>query len=190
MIQAVDYVMSATTCFLRKDNSSSNNTFDNVPYFHDGEDFLCPEDEKHNCTKSRRLDRLVKFSHVRRKDDLFPETFQQCLNKLLSADSPVPFPNTNNETNSTSVTDTDSHFAYDPHRKNILPEHYAGAAERGSGWGEGAFYLLNTVDDGRGHRIWSKVGYITCSGERDLKTVLWPGKSKRRHTMYTTNLNK
>ncbi|CAL1536670.1 unnamed protein product, partial [Lymnaea stagnalis] len=38
-----------------------------------------------------------------------------------------------------------------------------------------AFYLVNTVADDSGSRMWAKVGYITASGRRDLRTVLWPG---------------
>lgn len=39
-----------------------------------------------------------------------------------------------------------------------------------------AFYLLNTIDDGVGDRMWAKVGYITATGQSDLKNVLWPGQ--------------
>ncbi|KAH9523403.1 Glutamate receptor ionotropic, NMDA 3A [Bulinus truncatus] len=47
----------------------------------------------------------------------------------------------------------------------------------GTGQNQGpAFYLLNTVEDGTGTRMWAKVGYITASGRKDLKTVLWPGR--------------
>ncbi|GFN73664.1 glutamate receptor ionotropic, nmda 3a [Plakobranchus ocellatus] len=47
-----------------------------------------------------------------------------------------------------------------------------------------AFFLLNTIRDYNGSLMWSKVGYITASGDRDLRTVLWPG-----HNIYGPSSN-
>ncbi|RUS86619.1 hypothetical protein EGW08_005635 [Elysia chlorotica] len=38
-----------------------------------------------------------------------------------------------------------------------------------------AFFLVNTIRDAKGLLMWSTVGHITASGDRRLRTVLWPG---------------
>ena len=49
-----------------------------------------------------------------------------------------------------------------------------------------AFFLLNTIRDVNSVLMWSNVGYITASGDRDLRTVLWPGQSTTGHTREIT----
>ncbi|XP_070196560.1 uncharacterized protein [Littorina saxatilis] len=43
-----------------------------------------------------------------------------------------------------------------------------------------AYNLLNLVVSGETERMWDSVGYITATGQTDLKTVMWPG-----HTIFS-----
>ncbi|CAG5118397.1 unnamed protein product [Candidula unifasciata] len=171
MMKGLEQIVSASACVL---GTKSPNSCKQVPY------------EVYDDARSRitwGIDEVLNNNftsggvtnvNLRYMTD-FPYDFTRCLRMLQTFCQDVPVVNNNGTHDNSSDQDpTDSYI------KETNTDLSTDVPLRNTG---PAFYLLNTVDDGRGDRIWGKVGYITASGERDLKTVLWPGKSLTRRSL-------
>ncbi|GFR79501.1 glutamate receptor ionotropic, NMDA 3A [Elysia marginata] len=91
------------------------------------------------------------------------------------------------DTQSSSSSSTPTPGVYWPFRGDAMEERDHGVSSRVTkcdNYTGPAFFLVNTIRDVSGDLMWSKVGYITASGDRDLKTVLWPG-----HNIYGPSSN-
>ncbi|XP_059146855.1 uncharacterized protein LOC131934758 [Physella acuta] len=161
MVKALDYVITATSCYLRDDDRGSN--------------FSVPYDLK---TLVKGNNSKVFYTEFRNVSD-FPAGFKRCLRNYIvdsdntSVDDTLDGDDVNSMSDN-SALDSD-YFKGDTHEQSV----------EGADYFQGpAFYLLNTVNNGGRTRIWAKVGYITVSGRRDLRTVLWPG-----HNIYGPSSN-
>ncbi|CAG5119829.1 unnamed protein product [Candidula unifasciata] len=142
--------MSATMCVLKEELTNDQQ----VPYS-DGLQPATPEDGDMDPPPVINLGNATDF----------PYYFRRCLRNLINF--------CDNSTNASSnATDAGEEAVVDDCNPRDNFDVFLDTSARNKG---PAYYLLNTVDDGLGDRIWTKVGYITASGKRDLKTVLWPG---------------